>query len=109
MVTLPELAKPPEAAFSREFCLVISPDANGKPYVYVGGKKLPIDPPTELIRALKIRKALVESMGTSANDVTIIIRCDSFGKASHVQEIIAICHEVGFENFALRARENVRE
>ena len=53
-----------------------------------------------------------EMMGHQCHDrlghaATIVIRAHRFCQAGRVQELIEECQEVGFENFALRAQENI--
>ena len=40
-------------------------------------------------------------------ETTIVIRAHKAAKGGMVQELIQICQEAGFENFALRAEENI--
>ena len=45
--------------------------------------------------------------GEGVEAATIVIRAHRFCQAGRVQELIEECQEVGFENFALRAQENI--
>lgn len=49
----------------------------------------------------------LEFSGEGVEAATIVIRAHRHCQAGRVQELIEKCQEVGFENFALRAQENI--
>ena len=49
----------------------------------------------------------LEFTGDGIESATIVIRAHRHCQAGRVQELIEKCQEVGFENFALRAQENI--
>lgn len=98
-----ELAKPPEVPFENAVTLQMYKDGN----VYFDGK----DYTMETIRTpLVVEKQIADDFKASdggAKSMTIIIRGDSMVETGKVQELIKLCQDVGFEKFALRAKEKV--
>ena len=98
-----ELAKPPEVPFENAVTLQMYKDGN----VYFDGK----DYSLETIRnPLVVEKQIADDFKSSdggAKSMTIIIRGDGLVETGKVQELIKLCQDVGFEKFALRAKEKV--
>jgi len=97
---LSELAKPPEGPLESPITLHLTRDAT----VVIGGQEIAITSlPPFLIRE---RNAL-EIQGKTTDDATVIIRGDKKAATGRVQELIKVCQDNGFTNFALRAKEDV--
>lgn len=98
-----ELAKPPEVPFENALTLQMYEDGN----VYFDGK----DYSLETLRSpLIVEKQIADDFKSTdggAKSMTIIIRGDSMVETGKVQELIKLCQDVGFEKFALRAKEKV--
>jgi len=60
---------------------------------------------TELESLVRRDARLLQEAGKSLSDVTVIIRADRDAPTGQVQEIMEMCQKVGYEKFALRARE----
>jgi len=93
------LAKPPDEPPKTPVTLQVSKEGT----VFYGGNELNLQ---SLKTALSRKRDLInvtpdESMFTA----TVIIRGDYRAEAGFVQEVIAVCQEVGFEKFALRAKQ----
>jgi biopolymer transport protein ExbD len=56
---------------------------------------------------LQLESSLLKRKNQSPADSTVIIRADREAQAGQVQELIKMCQEAGFEQFALRAREDL--
>jgi biopolymer transport protein ExbD len=99
-VKLPEseLAKPPEAPFDEPITLQM--DEEGR--VILHGETLRIE---DMDRRMLKQRQILQSMGKSAGDATVIIRAHEDCATGKVQELIKICQEQQFERFALRAKE----
>lgn len=54
---------------------------------------------------MRERQLLEATPKTNFRDATIVIRADRDARTGEVQELMRICQEVGFEKFALRARQ----
>ena len=103
-----ELAKPPDGPLESPLYIHLlrerkTPDGRPAPDVifagqelFVAGLKRPLDNEKQIINATK---------GRSLANSTIIIRADKDAETGRVQKVIQICQEVGFEKFALRAKE----
>lgn len=100
-VTLPssELAKPPEGAQEMPLFLHVTKTGQviftGKVVSIVGLKPL-LDQEYAVIDAIPDREP---------SNATIIIRADKDSEAGRVQQVIKVCQEAHFENFALRAKQ----
>ncbi|GAA4424884.1 MULTISPECIES: ExbD/TolR family protein [Bremerella] len=98
-----ELAKPPEVPFENAITLQIYKNGN----VYFDGNDFTLD---SLRPRLVVEKQIADEFkgkDGGAQNVTVIIRGDSFVETGKVQETIKLCQDVGFEKFALRAKEKV--
>jgi len=98
-----ELAKPPEVPFEHALTLQMYKDGN----VYFDGN----DYTTESLRQrLLVEKQIANDFRADeggAQSVTIIIRGDTRVETGKVQQLIKLCQDVGFEKFALRAKERL--
>ena len=91
------LAKPPEAAA----IVPIVVQLTDRDTVYYAGEEIAI---SALEHPLMREKQVLELREQSAQDATVFIRADRNAKAGVVQEVILMCQKVGFEKFALRAK-----
>ncbi|QGJ69798.1 Biopolymer transport protein ExbD [Planctomycetales bacterium 10988] len=96
-----ELAKPPMAPLDNPLTLNLDPDGN----IYLAGQQYQL--PT-LENQLQRERELMRNQGEDPAEATIIIRADEGAKTGVVQELITQCQGVGFEKFALRAKEEER-
>ena len=95
-----ELVKPPDAPLETPIFLHVTAEGT----VIIGG----LETTTEGVRAnLQIEKNILIRKKSSPADATVIIRGDAHVPAGRIQQLVQICQEVGFENFALRAEEKV--
>jgi biopolymer transport protein ExbD len=99
-VKLPEseLAKPPEVPFDEPITLQMDEDGR----VILHGETLPME---AMDRRMLKQRTILQSMGKSAGEATVIIRAHQDCATGKVQELIKICQEQKFERFALRAKE----
>jgi len=96
-----ELAQPPDAPFEEPLTLQLT----AKGTVYYGGEELLLD---DLEPRLVLERQLLERIGIGPGDATVIIRADATAKTGLVQELIRKCQDIGFEKFALRAKQEAR-
>ena len=103
MVQLPDsaLAKPPDAQLENLVIIHLGQDGtavmNQTEVSYLG-----------LRHYLDVEYYRIDVQTTDhPQDTTIVIRAHKAAKGGMVQELIQICQEAGFENFALRAEENI--
>jgi biopolymer transport protein ExbD len=94
-----QLAKPPETAFEAPLVLQLTRDDQ----VIFGGEMMSI---AALSQPLRNERRYFELNDLEA---TVIIRADADAKAGVVQEVMQKCQENGFDNFALRAKQNEDE
>jgi len=99
-----ELAKPPEVPFENAITVQMYKDGD----VYFDGN----DYTMESIRPrLLVEKQIADDFKADdggAKSVTVIVRGDGRVETGKVQELIKLCQDVGFEKFALRAKEESR-
>lgn len=112
LVRLPgsELARPPDAPLEKPLAmqLAVYRDKNDQlipgmpPYVIYNGDEVTV----ENMRAnlVREREALERGGGQAANS-TVIIRADKDAPTGHVQRLIRLCQETGYEKFVLRAKD----
>jgi len=102
LIRLPasELAKPPDQPPLSRITLQITDDAR----VIVGPN---VSGLAGLEGVLALEKSLLIGAGKSVAGTTVIIRADRAAKTGVVQEVIQTCQKLGFEKFALRAKEEV--
>lgn len=93
-----QLAKPPEAALESPLVLQLTSDDQ----VILGGELLSI---AELSRPLRAERRFLELNGLKPEDANVILRADADSRTGVVQEVMQQCQENGFENFALRAKQ----
>ena len=101
-VQLPDssLAKPAELPLDHPVIIHLAEDGEA---IY-SGLKIPIG---GLGPYLQKEIRALDFSGEGVEAATIVIRAHRFCQAGRVQELIEECQEVGFENFALRAQENI--
>lgn len=94
------LAKPPDSPWE----VPITIHMTGEGGLIFGGQEVTLD----LLRSYLQREREVLSLQSrTAADATVIIRADGGAAAGRVQELVQLCQEQGFEQFALRAKEEV--
>lgn len=93
-----ELAKPPDAPL--EFPITLQLTKRGT--VLFVGEEIAVG---RLSPLLLREKQVMEQRGRLLSEATIVIRADKNAKTGKVQEIIKLCQELGFERFALRAKQ----
>ena len=94
------LAKPPDRPFEEPRTLQLTKRGT----VLFTGDEVTVGPMLE--RLLKTeRQVLQRTTHKGPEVVTMIIRADTDAKAGDVLQVIALCQKVGFEKFALRARQ----
>ena len=101
-VQLPEseLAKPPEGPLEFPVTLHLTSAAQ----VIIGDQRVPIAG----LGPFLVREAnALRAQGLESADATIIIRADGLAMTGRVQELIQVCRDNRFENFVLRAKEDV--
>jgi biopolymer transport protein ExbD len=101
-VQLPDssLARPAEKPLDHPIIIHIAEDGEA---IY-SGQKVPI---ADLGPHLQKEIYALEFSGDGQESATIVLRAHRHCQAGRVQELIQNCQEMGFENFALRATENV--
>jgi biopolymer transport protein ExbD len=97
-----ELAKPPDAPFDLPLTLQLS--AEGA--VLFAGEAIPV---REFRSRLAQERDATRKLGSDAADTTVIIRAHRDVRTGLVQELIQMCQETGFQNFAVRAMQEERE
>jgi len=97
-----QLAKPPETAL--ENALVVQ--LTGDNQVLFSGELMPI---AGLDEKLRREARFITLSGEKPEDATVILRADAESKTGVAQEVIQKCQENGFENFALRAKQEDEE
>jgi biopolymer transport protein ExbD len=93
-----QLAKPPEEAFDYPLVVQLTRDDQ----VIFGGEVMPI---AGLSQPLILEARYLKLDGRTPDDATIVIRADAEAKGGVVQEVMQKCQENGFDNFALRAKQ----
>ncbi|HEX5442806.1 MAG TPA: biopolymer transporter ExbD [Pirellulales bacterium] len=97
-----QLAKPAETVFDYPLVVQLTSDDQ----VIFGGDTMSIP---ALSQPLKNEARYLKLNGKSAADATVIIRADAEAKGGVVQEVMQKCQENGFDNFALRAKQEESE
>jgi biopolymer transport protein ExbD len=97
-----QLAKPPEVAFDYPLVVQLTRDDR----VIFGGDVMEI---AALAQPLQLEARYLKLSGKKSEDATIIIRADADAKGGVVQEVMQKCQENGFDNFALRAKQEDTE
>jgi biopolymer transport protein ExbD len=93
-----QLAKPPEGVLESPLVLQLTSDDE----VIFAGNLLPI---ASLSEPLRRERRFLELNGKKPSDATVILRADADAKGGAVQEVMQKCQENGFDNFALRAKQ----
>ncbi len=96
-----ELAKPPEVPFEEPITLQMIEDGS----VLIHGEKLQL---SAMSRRMLKERQILQSMGKSPGEATVIVRADRGCPTGKVQELIRACQEQQFERFALRAKEKTK-
>ncbi|MEX0677520.1 MAG: biopolymer transporter ExbD [Pirellulales bacterium] len=93
-----QLAKPRDTAIEAPLVLQLTSDDQ----VIFAGDVLPI---SALSQRLRNERRYLELSGGKPADATVIVRADADAKGGVVQEVMQKCQENGFDNFALRAKQ----
>lgn len=96
-----ELAKPPETPLENPITLQLTDDEK----VLMGPEEVGLAGLGDLLQR---EKQLMEALGQSASQATVVIRADRSAKHGVVQQVIEICQQKRFEKFALRAKQQER-
>ena len=97
---LSELAKPPDVPLDNPLTLNVAKSGA----IYLAGQQYGIN---DLNAALSQERELIRLSGENPSEVTVIIRAHIDAKTGDVQEVIKVCQQANFEQFALRAQEKV--
>lgn len=99
---LSELAKPPDEAYKEPLTVQVTKDDK----ILFGGSTMGIAQlQTSMLREAQLIRAY-EDKDKKIGDATIVIRADRDVKTGFVQEIMDICQQAGFEEFAFRSRQS---
>jgi biopolymer transport protein ExbD len=96
-----ELAKPPEVPFEEPITLQMTEQGQ----VLLHGDKLEL---AAMSRRMLRERQILQTMGKSPGEATVIIRAHRACATGKVQELIRACQEQQFERFALRAKEKTK-
>lgn len=96
-----ELARPAQPAESYNITLHVL--RSGR--IVIGGDEVPL---AGLRPYLLREQSALELKGKGMDYAKVIIRGDGDSKTGNVQEVIAECQKMKFDNFVLRAKEEVR-
>lgn len=102
LVKLPtsELAKPPDKPLEKPITINVLKEGA----MIVGGQTVQI----EGLRALMSREAdAIVAEGKEVSNAHIIIRGHGSAPVGMIQDVIKVCQEAKFEQFALRAKEEI--
>ncbi len=101
-IQLPQstLAKPPDKPMEYPITLHLTESGS----VIIGGQEVYM----ESLRPYLVKEAnVLDLRGQPLSDATVIIRAHKDAQTGKVQELIKVCQEARFEQFALRAKEDV--
>ena len=93
-----ELAKPAAVPFESPITLQLTKQGT----VLFIGEEVPL---SDMATMLRREKNVLTAKGGNVSKATVIIRADADAETGIVQELIKICQDVGFEKFALRAKQ----
>ena len=94
------LVKPPDAPLETPIFLHLTEEGT----VIIGGLETTIE---GVKSNLIVEANILKRKKSSPADATVIIRGDANVPAGRVQQLVQICQEAEFENFALRAEEEI--
>ena len=101
-VNLPasELAIPPESSYDEPLTIQMTADN----LILFGGQDMDIE---GLRAAIRLEATLLKAYEDNRiSDATVVIRADYRCQTGKVQEVIGICQEEGFDQFALRGQQS---
>jgi len=109
LIKLPssELAKPPDGPLELPITLQLTEKTEDREEMVIFGPKM--TPLESLKNELLVEWNLLKASGRNPADATIIIRAHLNAQTGKVQRMIQVCQELGFEKFALRAKQQERE
>ena len=101
-ISLPnsELAKPPDGPLASPITIHVTKAGRA----IIGGEEIAIN---QVKTYLSRETAALELNNKLPKDATVIIRGDQFAATGRVQELIKECQQQKYENFVLRAKEEV--
>ena len=104
LIRLPssELAIPPKSPVESPITIHVME----KGTAILGAQQVPV---SELSRLLTVERQVLDRLGKSVKEATVIIRADEGTQIGIVQEVIKVCQETGFEKFNLRAKQQERK
>jgi len=104
LIRLPssELAIPPKSPVPSPITIQVTRGGTA----ILGGDEVGV---LALGRLLTVERQVLDRVGKSAKEATIIIRADGDTQVGIVQEVIEVCQETGFEKFSLRAKQQERK
>lgn len=94
-----QLAKPPDAPRESPITLQLTKEGT----VIYAAEEFPV---LGIRPALQRERILMERFKKPVSEATIIIRGDAEARTGHVQELIRVAQEVGFEKFVLKAMQD---
>lgn len=95
-----ELAKPPDAPLVKPITIQLTDNPRGT--AIFGGEEMAIAALEQpLLREKQVMNMVKQG---SYLDATVVIRADRAAKTGKVQEVIKLCQKLGFEKYALRAK-----
>lgn len=95
-----QLVKPPDAPLESPIFLHLTEQGN----VIIGGQETTI---AGVKSNLIVEANILKRSNKSPQDATVIIRGDRRVPTGQVQELVQVCQQAEFQNFALRAEEKV--
>ncbi len=95
-----ELVKPPDAPLETPIFLHVTAEGT----VIIGGLETTIE---GVKSNLIVEANILKRKKSSPAEATVIIRGDASVPAGRIQQLVQICQEAEFENFALRAEEKI--
>jgi biopolymer transport protein ExbD len=95
-----ELAKPPDAPLETPIFLHLTKEG----VVIIGGHEVPMSGVKSYVTT---EANVLKAKKQSPADATVIIRADADTATGKVQTLVQICQEAKFENFRLRAEEDI--
>ena len=97
-----QLVKPPEAPIDFPIILHVAQDGR----VILGGDEYTAE---TLNLGLRNEQYVLEAENKTNSDANLIIRAHRNTATGEVQEVIRVAQDMGFVNFALRVKEDLRE
>ncbi len=97
-----QLAKPPEVPPENVLTLQLTSAEE----VIFGGQHMSMQ---QIGGALRRERQILQLNSTPLAEVTVVVRADRNAQTGVVQQLISECQEIGFERFALRAKQETAD